>query len=215
MSKILLKGANLLAPLPVVMVSVGDTEKSNIITVAWTGIVCSAPPRVYVSIRHDRYSYDLIKRRGDFVINATTDGLLAACDWCGIKSGRDFDKFAETGLTAITANFVSSPMIAESPINIECRVFDVINLGSHDMFLADVLAVNVDERIVDDKGAIDYSKANLVCYQHGEYYATGKHLGRFGFAAQKKYIKKYGVGKDAMSDSPLTKRKKYSDGRKS
>lgn len=208
MSKIQLKGANLLAPLPVVMVSLGDMEKSNIITVAWTGIVCSNPPRVYVSIRHERFSYKLLKSCGEFVINFTTDKLLAACDYCGIRSGRDIDKFAEMKFTKDKANIVSAPVIAESPINLECKVFDVLSLGSHDMFLADVVAVDVDEQLLDDKGAIDYSKANLVSYQHGNYYATGRHLGRFGFAAQRKYIANYGKGKDATATGvPLAKRK--------
>ncbi|MCH5153003.1 MAG: flavin reductase family protein [Clostridiales bacterium] len=208
MAKVQLKGANLLAPLPVVMVSVGDMENSNIITVAWTGTVCSVPPRVYVSIRHDRYSYDMLKKGGEFVINFTTDKLLPACDWCGIRSGREVDKFAEMKFTRGKANCVSAPIICESPINIECKVFDVINLGSHDMFLADVLAVDVDEEFLDENGAIDYSKAHLVCYQHGNYYASGRHLGRFGFAAQKKYITKYGKGKDATAVGvPLAKRK--------
>ena len=208
MAKKQLKGANLLAPLPVVMVSVGDMENSNIITVAWTGTVCSVPPRLYVSIRHDRYSYDMLKKGGDFVINFTTDKLLAACDWCGIRSGREVDKFAEMKFTKGKANFVSAPLINESPVNIDCKVFDVINLGSHDMFLADVLSVDVDEELLDENGAIDYTKAHLVSYQHGNYYVTGRQLGRFGFAAQKKYISKYGKGKDATAVGvPLAKRK--------
>lgn len=208
MSKVQLKGANLLAPLPVVMVSVGDMENSNIITVAWTGTVCSVPPRVYVSIRHDRYSYDMLKKGGEFVINFTTDKLLAACDWCGIRSGKDVDKFAEMKFTKGKANCVSAPIISESPINLECKVFDVLNLGSHDMFLADILAVDVDEELLDANGAIDYAKAHLVSYQHGNYYASGRHLGRFGFAAQKKYISKYGKGTDAtVTGVPLAKRK--------
>ncbi len=203
-----LKGAVLLAPLPVVMVSVGTNERSNIITVAWTGTVCSYPPRVYISVRKERYSYDILRGTGEFVINFTTDKLLAACDYCGIRSGRDIDKFDEMRFTRQPASYVSAPMIAESPINMECKVFDVINLGSHDMFLADVLAVHVDETLLNGDGAIDYSKANLVNYQHGEYYATGKHLGRFGFAAQRKYIAKYGKGKDAFAPAaPLVKRK--------
>ncbi len=190
------------------MVSVGDMEKSNIITVAWTGIVCSVPPRVYISVRQDRYSHSLLKEKGEFVINFTTDKLLAACDWCGVRSGRDVDKFDEMRFTKGKANAVSAPLVDESPVNLECKVFDVLHLGSHDMFLADVLAVDVDEELLDERGAIDYSKMNLVSYQHGEYHATGKHLGRFGFAAQKKYIARFGKGKDAMSDSPLTKRKR-------
>ena len=208
MSKVQLKGANLLAPLPVVMVTVGNMEKANIITVAWTGTVCSVPPRVYVSIRHDRYSYEMLKVGGEFVLNFTTDKLLPACDWCGIRSGREVDKFAEMKFTKVEANCVSAPLIAESPINVECKVFDVLNLGSHDMFLADVLAVDVDEEYLDENGAIDYANAHLVSYQHGGYYATGKQLGRFGFAAQKKYIANYGKGTDATAVGvPLAKRK--------
>ena len=208
MAKVQLKGANLLAPLPVVMVSVGDMKNSNIITVAWTGTINSVPPRLYVSIRHDRYSYDMLKNGGEFVINFTTDRLLPACDWCGIRTGREVDKFAEMKFTKGKANCVSAPLIVESPINIECKVFDVLNLGSHDMFLADVLAVDVDEEFLDENGAIDYSRAHLVNYQHGNYYATGRHLGRFGFAAQKKYISKYGKGKDATATGvPLARRK--------
>lgn len=203
-----LPGATLLAPLPAVMVSLGDGVKNNVITVAWTGIVCSQPPRMYVSIRHDRYSYEMLKSSGEFVINLTSEQLLAACDYCGIRSGRDTDKFAEMGFEVEQAEHVSAPMIKQSPINIECKVFDVVNLGSHDMFLADVLAIHVDESIMVD-GKIDYKLAKLVNYQHGDYYATGRQLGRFGFAAQKKYIAKYGKGvKATLPRGGLTKRKK-------
>ena len=162
MSKILLKGSTILAPLPVVMVTVGDMEKSNIITVAWTGVVCSYPPRVYVSIRHDRYSYDIIKKNRQFVINFTSSDLLPCCDYCGIRSGRGEDKFLQMKLTKLQASAVQPPLIEQSPINMECVVFDVLNLGSHDMFLADVVAVHVDENLVDENGKIDYSLAKLV-----------------------------------------------------
>ena len=208
MSKILLKGSTILAPLPVVMVTVGDMEKSNIITVAWTGVVCSYPPRVYVSIRHDRCSYDIINKNRQFVINFTSSDLLPCCDYCGIRSGRDEDKFLQMKLTKLQASAVQPPLIEQSPINMECVVFDVLNLGSHDMFLADVVAVHVDENLVDENGKIDYSLAKLVNYQHGEYYATGKHLGRFGFSAQRKFIAKHGKGVDVdMKKVTLTKRK--------
>lgn len=195
MSKTTLKGASLLAPLPVVMATVGDFDKSNIITIAWTGTICSQPPRVYISVRHDRFSYDILKKSGEFVINFTTERLLPACDYCGIRSGRDLDKFAEMKFTKERADYVSAPMIAESPVNMECKVFDVIELGSHDMFLADVLAIHVDEEVMTD-GKIDYKKVRLVNYQHGDYYATGRQLGRFGFAAQRKFVQKYGKGLD-------------------
>lgn len=202
-----IKASTLLAPLPAVMVSVGDFDNANVITVAWTGIVCSQPPRMYVSIRHDRYSYDILKKTGEFVVNLTDERLLAACDYCGIRSGRDIDKFAEMGFTKERGEHVSAPMIGESPINIECKVFDVVSLGSHDMFLADILAVHADEQIMVD-GKLDYAAAKLVNYQHGEYYATGRHLGRFGFAAQRKYIARYGKGVNAeLPRNGLNKRK--------
>lgn len=209
MSKTILKGATLLAPLPVVMATVGDSVNSNIITIAWTGVVCSQPPRVYISVRHERYSYELMRNFPDFVINFVSEKLLAACDYCGIRSGRDIDKFAEMKLTKSPASIVSAPLITESPVNLECKVFDVLNLGSHDMFLADVVAVHVDDEIMTD-GKIDYAKAKLVNYQHGEYYATGRHLGRFGYAAQRKFIAKYGKGLDVdpAKATKLTTRKK-------
>lgn len=208
MSKTVLKGATLLAPLPVVMATVGDIANSNIITIAWTGVVCSQPPRVYISVRHDRYSSEIMQTSKDFVINFVSERLLPACDYCGIRSGRDIDKFAEMKLTKAPATEVSAPLIAESPINMECKVFGVINLGSHDMFLADVVAIHVDDELMTD-GKIDYAKARLVNYQHGEYYATGRHLGRFGYAAQRKFIAKYGKGLDVdpTKVTQLTKRK--------
>lgn len=208
MSKKLIKAGTLLAPLPAVMVTVGDMEKSNIITVAWTGVVCSYPPRVYVSIRHDRFSYETLCKTGEFVINLTSENLLPCCDYCGIRSGRDEDKFAEMGLTKVVADFVSAPLIEQSPINLECKVFQTLNLGSHDMFLADVLAVHADDSIVDENGGINYQLAHLVNYQHGNYYATGKQLGRFGFAAQRKFIAKHGKGVSVdMKKATLTRRK--------
>lgn len=208
MSKIEIKAGTLLAPLPAVMVTVGTMEKANIITVAWTGVVCSYPPRVYVSIRHDRFSYDILKASGEFVINLTSENLLASCDYCGIRSGRDEDKFTEMKLNKCASTYVSVPMIEQSPINLECKVFDVLNLGSHDMFLADVLAVHANSEIVSEEGKIDYALAHLVNYQHGEYYATGKQLGRFGFAAQRRFIAKHGKGIDVdIKKATLTRRK--------
>lgn len=208
MSKKLIKAGTLLAPLPAVMVTVGDMEKSNVITVAWTGVVCSYPPRVYVSIRHDRFSYETLCETGEFVINLTSENLLPCCDYCGIRSGRDEDKFDEMGLTKVAADFVSAPLIEQSPINLECKVFQTLNLGSHDMFLADVLAVHADDSIVDENGGINYQLAHLVNYQHGNYYATGKQLGRFGFAAQRKFIAKHGKGVSVdMKKATLTRRK--------
>lgn len=210
MSKTVLNGATLLAPLPVVMTTVGDYENANIITIAWTGVVCSQPPRVYVSVRHERFSYEILKKSGEFVINFVSERLLPACDYCGIRSGRDIDKFAEMKLTKAPASQISAPLIAESPVNLECKVFDAINLGSHDMFLADVLAIHVDDEIMDEQGKIDYKKARLVNYQHGDYYATGRQLGRFGYSAQRKFIAKYGKGLDVdtAKATQYTKRKK-------
>ena len=207
MSKIQFKPSTMLGPLPAVMVSCGDMQNSNIITIAWVGIVCSQPTRVYISVRPDRFSHHLIKESGEYVINLTSEKLLAACDYCGIRSGRDIDKFAEMKLTKQAGSVVSAPMIAESPVSLECKVFDVISLGSHDMFLADVVAVHADESIVDENGKIDFALAHLVNYQHGDYYRCGRQLGRFGFAAQRKFIAKHGKGLDVdMSKATLTKR---------
>lgn len=207
--KIELKGAPLLAPLPVVMVSVADGDAANIMTVAWTGVICTYPPRVYISVRHSRYSYDLLRRSGEFALNLTSERLLAACDYCGIRSGRDMNKFSEMKFTPVQAKHISAPLIGECPIGLECRVFQVLPLGSHDMFLADVLCVDVDPSLMDEQGAIDYAKARLVSYQHGDYYACGRKLGRFGFAAQRKFVSRYGKGKDAMpAHSALTHRKR-------
>lgn len=215
MSKIQIKPSTILAPLPAVMVSLGTMESSNIITVAWTGVVCSDPPRMYVSIRHERHSYQILKSTREFVINLTSESLLAACDWCGIRSGRDTDKFAEMNLTKIAApNLTDCPMIAQSPLSIECRVFDVVSLGSHDMFLADVVGIQADSSIMDEQGKIDYAKANLICYQHGDYYRIGKVLGRFCFAAQKKFIAKHGKGFGVdVSRAALAHRKKTATAR--
>ena len=207
MAKIQFKPSTMLGPLPAVMVSCGDMQNSNIITIAWVGIACSQPTRVYISVRPDRYSHHLIKDSGEYVINLTSEKLLPACDYCGIRSGRDVDKFAEMKLTKQKGTVVSAPMIAESPVSLECKVFDVISLGSHDMFLADVVAVHADESIVDENGKIDFALAHLVNYQHGDYYRTGRQLGRFGFAAQRKFIAKHGKGMDVdMSKATLTKR---------
>lgn len=209
MSKIQFKPSTMLGPLPAVMVSCGDMQNSNIITIAWVGIVCSQPTRVYISVRPDRFSHHLIKESGEYVINLTSEKLLAACDYCGIRSGRDIDKFAEMKLTKQAGSVVSAPIIAESPISLECKVFDVISLGSHDMFLADVVSVHADESIVDENGKIDFALAHLVNYQHGDYYRCGRQLGRFGFAAQRKFIAKHGKGLDVdMSKATLTRRAK-------
>lgn len=180
------KPGNMLYPLPVVMVSVADKEgKQNIITIAWAGTICSNPPMVSISVRPERYSYDVIKETGEFVINLTTKDLVYATDYCGVKSGRDVDKFKEMGLTALPGKEVNAPLIAESPVNIECKVTQVIPLGSHDMFLAEVVAVHVDEKYIDEKGKFHLDKAEPVAYSHGDYLATGELLGTFGYSVKK------------------------------
>ncbi|MBR4085367.1 MAG: flavin reductase family protein [Lachnospiraceae bacterium] len=186
MAKQLWKPGNMLYPLPVVMVSVADKEgRNNIITIAWAGTICSNPPMVSISVRPERYSYDIIKETGEFVINLTTKDLTYATDYCGVKSGRDVDKFREMGLTALSGKEVKAPLIAESPVNIECKVTQVIPLGSHDMFLAEVVAVHVDEKYMDEKGKFHLDKAEPIAYSHGDYLATGELLGTFGYSVKK------------------------------
>lgn len=186
-NKIKWKGGTLLAPLPAVMVSCGNMEKPNIITIGWTGIINSDLPKTYVSIRPSRYSHTLIKESGKFVINLTTEALARATDYCGVRSGRDHDKFAECKLTAVPAyELDDTPVIAESPISLECRVTDVIPLGTHDMFMADIVSVDIDPSLVDAKGALHMDAAKLIAYAHGEYFALGKKLGDFGYSVRKK-----------------------------
>ena len=186
MSKVTWKAGTMLYPLPQVMVSCGTMEKSNIITVAWTGTVNSEPPMTYVSVRPERYSYGLIKETGEFVINLTTDRLVWNADFCGVKSGRDVDKFALPGLTAIAASEVSAPMIEESPVNIECRVERSMLLGSHEMFLAKIIAVNVSEKLLDAKGVLHLEKAGLAATAHGKYFTLGRQVGSFGYSVKKR-----------------------------
>ena len=186
MSKVTWKPGTFLYPLPAVMVSCGDMEKSNIITVAWTGIINTDPAMVYISVRPSRYSYNLIKEKGEFIINLTTKDLAYATDWCGVKTGAKIDKFKEMKLTKEKAKFVKCPMIKESPVSVECKVKEVRELGSHHMFVAEVLAINADEKYIDDKGAFDISKCDLIAYSNGNYYSLGKKFGRFGFSVQKK-----------------------------
>ena len=177
----------MLYPLPVVMVSVRDGEgKDNIITVAWAGTVCTNPPMVSISVRPERYSYHMLKESGEFVINLTTEELCRAADYCGVKSGRDVDKFRELGLKKEEASVVGAPMIGQSPVNIECRVTKVEELGSHHMFLARVEAVHADEAWMDEKGRFDLNKSLPVAYSHGEYYGLGRKLGTFGFSVRRK-----------------------------
>ena len=181
------KPGNMLYPLPAVMVSCALAgERPNIITVAWTGTVCSSPAMVSISVRPERNSYHMIRESGEFVINLTTEELVRAADYCGVRSGRDEDKFEEMRLTPLKASRVAAPLIGESPVNIECRVEQVLELGSHHMFLASVLAVDVDESWMNEKGKLELNKAGLAVYSHGEYFALGKRLGTFGYSVKRR-----------------------------
>ena len=186
MSKQSWKPGNMLYPLPVVMVSAADKEgRDDIITVAWAGTVCTNPPMVSISIRPERYSYHMIRETGEFVINLTTEELAFATDYCGVRSGRDVDKFKETGLTREKAEKVKAPMIAEAPVSIECKVKEIRELGSHHMFIAQVAAVHADEKYMDEKNRFDLNRARPIVYSHGEYLGTGKKLGTFGYSVKK------------------------------
>lgn len=178
----------MLYPLPAVMVSTADRSgKTNILTVAWTGTICTNPPMVYISVRPERYSYQMIKESGEFVINLTTESLIRATDYCGVRSGRDVDKWKETGLTPLKAETLSyAPAIEESPVSIECRVTEIKELGSHHMFLAEVTAVQVDESYMNEKNKFELNKTGLLAYSHGEYLGLGKKLGTFGYSVRKK-----------------------------
>ena len=183
-----LRGGNMLNPTPVVMVSCGSTlDEYNIITIAWAGTVCSDPPMCSISVRPERHSYDIIKKEGAFVINLVDKKLAPFADWCGVRSGRKYNKFLETGLTPVRAAQVNAPMIGESPVNLECKVTQIIPIGSHDLFLAEVVAVHVNEKLFSPKtDAIDLKRADLVTYSHGHYYTLGEILGKFGFSVEKK-----------------------------
>jgi flavin reductase (DIM6/NTAB) family NADH-FMN oxidoreductase RutF len=188
MAKLSWKPGTMIYPLPAVLVSCGDERRGyNIITIAWTGTICTDPPMCYISVRPERYSYGLIKTSGEYVINLTTRALAYAVDWCGVKSGRDVDKFKEMKLTPQMAQKVSAPLIAESPLNIECRVREITPLGSHDMFLSEVLAVNADADLINPRtGAFELSHAQPISFLHGRYFPLGRMIGTFGFSVRKK-----------------------------
>lgn len=186
MSKVAWKGGTLLAPVPAVMVSCGTMEKANVLTVAWTGIVNSTPPKTYISVRPSRYSYEIIKESREFVINLTPSNLVRACDSCGVLTGAKVDKFKKFGLVKEKGQEVEVPLIGQSPLSLECRVTDVIPMGSHDMFLADIVAVDIDETLIDEDGKLHLDRAKLTAYAHGEYFALGKKIGSFGFSVKKK-----------------------------
>ena len=192
MSKIKWKGGALTAPVPPCMVTCGEGESANIITVAWTGIINTVPPKTYISVRPTRHSYGLIKESGEFCVNLTSASLVRAADYCGIYTGKKVDKFAACGLTREEATEVSCPIIAESPLSLECRVTDVIELGSHHMFLADIVAVDVDDSLIDKEGKLRLERADLAAFAHGEYFELGKKIGTFGFSAKKKKKKQNG-----------------------
>ena len=185
MKKTIWKSGTFIYPLPAVMVSCGDMEKSNIITVAWTGIMNTNPAMCYISVRPERYSYNIIKETGEFAINLTTKELAYATDWCGVKTGAKVDKFKEMKLTKQKAENIKCPLIEESPISIECKVIEIKELGSHHMFIADVLSIDVAEKYIDDKGAFDISKCELIAYANGGYYELDKKIGKFGYSVQK------------------------------
>jgi len=190
MDKIQWKGGAMLSPVPAVMVSCGTMDAPNILTIAWTGILATHPPKTYISVRPGRFSYPLIKESGEFVINLTTEALVRAADFCGVRSGKDVNKFEHCRLTPVAAPNVSAPMIGESPVSIECRVTDTVPLGTHDMFIADIVGVNIDPALLDEAGALHLEKAGLVAYSHGDYFALGKKLGDFGYSVRKKSTEK-------------------------
>ena len=186
MAKTKWRGGTLLAPVPPALVTCKDGDRENVLTIAWTGIVNSDPPKTYISVRPSRYSYDIIKNSGVFAINLTTKSLVRAADWCGVRTGAKLDKFERCRLLREKANEIDCPILADSPLVLECRVSDVIPLGSHDMFLADIVAVDVDEALVDESGKLHLDRAGLVAYSHGEYFELGKRLGKFGYSVVKK-----------------------------
>ena len=186
MSRVIWKPGTFIYPLPVVMVSSGNMEKSNIITVAWTGILNTNPAMVYISVRPERHSYNMIKGQGEFAINLTNKYLAKATDWCGVKTGAKVDKFKEMNLHKEKAQFIQCPLIKESPVSIECKVKEVKELGSHDVFVAEVLSIDADEKYIDKNGFFDISKCDLITYSNGSYYELGKKIGKFGYSVQKK-----------------------------
>ena len=186
MAKIQWQGGALLAPVPVALVTCADGERQNVFTVAWTGIVNTAPPKIYISVRPSRWSYELIRRSGVFAINLTTQNLVRAADYCGVHTGAKVNKLERCGLATEPASAIACPILSDSPLALECRVTDVIPLGSHEMFLADIVAVDVEDSLLDGAGKLHLERAGLAAYAHGDYYELGKKLGSFGFAVFKK-----------------------------
>ena len=199
----------LLAPVPAVLVSCGTAEAPNLLTVAWTGIVCSQPATTYISLRPERHSYGIIRESGEFVINLTTKDMVRAVDFCGVRSGRDTDKFARCGLTPEAAEPLRCPAVGESPVQLLCKVTQVLPLGSHDMFLARIVGVQVDPALLDGQGKLHLDRANLLAYAHGEYFALGEKLGSFGYSVRKKPAgKRRGGNGKGRGKAPLPKGKR-------
>lgn len=187
MNKVSWKPGNMLYPLPAVLVTCRDENgNDNVLTIAWTGTICSDPPMLYISVRPERHSYPMIKKTGEFVVNLTTEAIVKETDYCGVRSGNDEDKFENAGLTKGEAEKVNVPIIMESPVNIECKVKDIVSLGSHDMFIAEVVNVQVSEEYLNANGSFDLAKSNPIAYSHGKYYSIGEQLGTFGYSVRKK-----------------------------
>ena len=186
MAKVTWKPGTLLGPLPAVLVSCGTMEKANVLTVAWTGIINTHPAMTYISVRPSRHSYDIIKESGEFVINLTTTAMVRSVDFCGVRSGSNTDKFQICSLHKAPADKVSAPLVEESPLSLECRVTEIKHLGTHDMFIAEIVAVDIEDRYIDSKGKLNLQQAGLLSYSHGEYFATGRKLGEFGYSVRKK-----------------------------
>ena len=186
MAKQFWKGSALLAPVPAALVTCGTMEKPNVLTIGWTGIVCTRPPMTYISVRPERYSYTIIKESGEFVINLTSSAMVRETDFCGVRSGKDINKLEACGLHTTEASQVSAPLIEECPVSLECRVVEAKELGSHTMFLAEIVAVAADEKYIDSKGKLNLQQCGLAAYAHGEYFALGRKLGDFGFSVRKK-----------------------------
>ncbi len=192
MAKTKWRGGTLLSPVPPALVTCRDGERDNVLTVAWTGIVNSDPPKTYISVRPSRYSHDIIQKSGVFAVNLTTKELVRAADWCGVCTGAKVDKFERCRLSREEATEINCPILADAPLALECRVTDVLHLGSHDMFLADIVAVDVNEALVSEDGKLHLDRAGLVAYSHGEYFELGKRLGKFGYSVAKKKRKPQG-----------------------
>jgi flavin reductase (DIM6/NTAB) family NADH-FMN oxidoreductase RutF len=208
MAKVAWKAGTMLAPLPPALISCGTLQKPNAMTAAWSGIICTEPTLVYVSIRPSRFSNELIRKSGEFVINVPTVEMAKAVDFCGVKSGRDIDKFKQTGLIAAKSSVVSAPQVEQSPISLECKVKEIKSFGTHDMFLAEVVAVDIDEKYLDKSSALRLDKAGLLAYAHGFYYALGRKIGKFGWSVEKKSTKRKRVARAQTKGIP-NKKVKY------